>query len=111
MEPPEIDVAQLAARLATGDAVLVDVRRHDEHQEVHLPEAIHIPLDQLADRIDEIPVSDEVLVICRSGGRSAAACEHLIRVGRPAVNVAGGMLAWIDSGRPFQGSAGTSGTA
>ncbi len=109
MEPPEIDVEELADRLVAG-AVLVDVRRLDEHDEAHLPHAIHIPLDQLPDRLDEIPAADEVLVICRSGARSAAACEFLAGGGRGAVNVAGGMLAWIDSGRPFAGS-GTSDSA
>lgn len=107
VEPPEIDVDNLAERLAAG-AVLIDVRRQDEHDESHLPEAILIPLDQLPDRIDEVPEADEVLVICRSGGRSAAACEFLAGSGRPAINVAGGMLAWVDSGRPYGGSLGMS---
>jgi rhodanese-related sulfurtransferase/molybdopterin-guanine dinucleotide biosynthesis protein A len=104
VDTPEIDVDELARRLADG-AVLIDVRRPDEHEEVHLPEARLIPLDQLPDRLDEIPEADEVLVICRSGGRSAAACEFLTGHGVTAVNVAGGMLAWIDSGRPVAGAA------
>lgn len=110
MEPPEISVDDLAQRLAHG-AVLIDVRRSDEHDETHLPEAIHIPLDQLPERVEEVPAADEVFIICRSGGRSAAACEFLIERGTNAVNVTGGMLAWIDSGRPFGGSMGTSQSA
>lgn len=107
MEPPEIGVDELAQRLEQG-AVLIDVRRSDEHDEAHLTEAVLIPLDQLPDRVDEVPAADEVLVICRSGGRSAAACEFLGQQGMTAVNVTGGMLAWIESGRPFGGSMGTS---
>ena len=107
MEAPEIDVDELHERLATG-AVLLDVRRQEEHDEVHIAGAILIPLDQVPDRIDEIPDADEVLVICRSGARSAAACEFLRSNGHRAVNVAGGMLAWVDSGRPVGGAAGTS---
>jgi rhodanese-related sulfurtransferase len=106
VDTPEIDVEELARRLADG-AVLIDVRRQDEHDEAHIPEAILVPLDQLPDRFDEIPAADEVLVICRSGGRSAAACEFLAGNGVTALNVAGGMLAWIDSGRPVGGTAGT----
>jgi rhodanese-related sulfurtransferase len=107
VETAEIDVDELDLRLARG-AVLVDVRRHDEHDEAHIVQAIHIPLDQLPDRIDEVPQSTEVLVICRSGGRSAAACEYLTANGITALNVVGGMIAWIDSGRAVGGAAGTS---
>jgi rhodanese-related sulfurtransferase len=106
VDTPEIDVDELAKRLTAG-AVLVDVRRQEEHDEAHIPQAVLIPLDQVPDRLDEIPDADEVLVICRSGGRSAAACEFLISSGVNAVNVAGGMLAWIDSGRHVGGAAGT----
>lgn len=105
MEPPEIDIESLAQRLSQG-AVLIDVRQADEYEEAHLPEATLIPLNDLPDRVDEIAPGSEVLVICRSGGRSAAACEFLAQQGRTALNVAGGMLAWIDSGRPFAGTVG-----
>jgi rhodanese-related sulfurtransferase len=102
----EIDVEELADRLDRG-AVLVDVRRQDEHDAAHIPAATLIPLDEIPERVDEIPEADEVLVICRSGARSAAACEFLASSGVQAINVAGGMLAWIDSGRPVGGAAGT----
>lgn len=110
MEPPEIGVDELAQRLAEG-AVLVDVRRPDEYDEAHLSEAVLIPLDELPDRVDEVPAASEVLVICRSGGRSAAACEFLGEKGHTAINVTGGMLAWIDSGRPFGGTMGANQSA
>lgn len=103
MEPTEIDVDELAARLDRG-AALIDVRRPDEHEVAHLPEAMLIPLDQVPDRLDDVPPAEEVLVICRSGARSAAACEFLATNGIRAINVAGGMLAWIDSGRPYLGT-------
>ena len=106
MDTPEIDVDELERRLA-GGAVLLDVRRQEEHDEVHIPAAMLIPLDQVPDRLAEVPDADEVLVICRSGGRSASACDFLRSNGVNAVNVVGGMLAWIDSGRPVGGAAGT----
>lgn len=109
VQSPDIDVSELADRLEHA-AVLIDVRNPDEHEEANIAAAILIPLDQLPERIDEIPDADEVLVICRSGGRSAAACEFLAANGRNPVNVSGGMLAWIDSGRDIAGAMGTSPT-
>jgi rhodanese-related sulfurtransferase len=110
VEPREIDVDELAARLEQG-AVLIDVRRQEEHDETHIEQAILIPLDQVPDRLDEVPTDGEVFVICRSGGRSAAACEFLAAQGISAVNVTGGMIAWTGSGRPTGGSMGTGASA
>jgi rhodanese-related sulfurtransferase len=96
---PEIDVDQLAERLDRGDGVLVDVRRPDEWDEAHIDGASLVTLDTLPDRIDELPSSVPLLVICRSGARSAVATKALVGAGYDATNVAGGMLAWIESGR------------
>lgn len=102
---PEIDVTELAARRERG-SFLLDVRQPDEYETGHVPGAVLIPLDQLPARQDEVPADQEVLVICRSGGRSAAAVEALNRAGYRATNVAGGTLAWIDAGLPVvEGSA------
>jgi rhodanese-related sulfurtransferase len=79
--------------------VIVDVRMPDEYEEAHVPGAILLPLPELPDRFGEIPDSDVVHVICRSGARSHKACEFLMAQGRAAVNVAGGTLAWLESGR------------
>ncbi|MGY6499556.1 MAG: rhodanese-like domain-containing protein [Acidimicrobiales bacterium] len=103
MERDQIDVGELAELLDSGVALL-DVRQPDEHDEVNIPAAVLIPLDQLPDRLDDVPGTDEVYVICRSGGRSASACEFLTSSGRSAVNVTGGMLAWVDAGLPVAGS-------
>lgn len=97
-EPREIDVDELAERLALG-ATVVDVREVAEYEEAHVPGAILVPLSELEARVDEIPGDEPVLVICRSGARSARACEFLAPLGRDVTNVAGGTLAWLDSGR------------
>jgi rhodanese-related sulfurtransferase/molybdopterin-guanine dinucleotide biosynthesis protein A len=96
---PEIDIAELARRHA-GGSVVVDVRRQDEYDSGHVPGAVLIPLDQLQARWEEVPVGDEVAVICRTGARSARAVEALNRMGRRTVNVAGGTLAWMEAGNP-----------
>ena len=94
----EITVDELAGRLERG-AVLIDVRQPNEFVEGHVPGAVLIPLNELPDRVDEVPTGREVLVICRSGGRSAMACELLDEQGLSAVNVVGGTLAWVAAGR------------
>ena len=99
MSVPEIDVEALAELHAAG-ATIVDVREPDEYDEAHVPGVQLIPLGEVPERFEEIPSEGTIYVICRSGARSARAAEFLIGQGLEAVNVAGGTLAWIDSGRP-----------
>lgn len=99
MDVPEITVDEAEQRLQGGAPVL-DVREPDEYQNGHVPGAVHIPLGQLPDRLDEVPDGD-LLVICQAGGRSRKAAQFLVGNGRPATNVAGGTGAWIESGRPI----------
>ena len=101
----EINVDQLADLREEG-AVVLDVRSPEEYVEVRVPGVLLIPLPDLADRYGEIPPADTVYVICRSGARSMRASEFLATRGRSAVNVAGGTLAWIESGRPVDSGPG-----
>ncbi len=96
---PEIDVAEAARRRNVGTPIF-DVREPDEYAEGHVPGAPLIPLGTVADRVDEFPPAGEVLVICKSGGRSRQAVELLRSQGIDAVNVAGGTMGWIDAGHP-----------
>jgi rhodanese-related sulfurtransferase len=82
-------------------AFLLDVREPREWVAGHAPEATHVPLGQLVARLDEVPADAEVVVVCRSGGRSAQATAYLNQVGRRAVNLVGGMQAWAGAGRPM----------
>lgn len=97
-----IDVQQ-AATLQSGGALLLDVREADEYAAVHAPGSTLIPLGQLAQRMLELG-SDKnrpILLICRSGRRSAAALKILEQAGYSALqNVEGGMLAWQKMGLP-----------
>ena len=97
-EPREIDVDELAERLAEG-VVVIDVREADEYDSGHVPGALFVPLSELEQRVDEVPSGEPVLVICKSGGRSMRAAEALAGRGRECVNVAGGTMAWMASGR------------
>ena len=102
-EVPEIDVAELATRHAAG-APVYDVREADEYAAGHVPGAQLIPLGTVPERVAEfVPGADsEVLVICKSGGRSLQACGFLREQGIRAVNVAGGTMAWIDAGHAVE---------
>jgi molybdopterin/thiamine biosynthesis adenylyltransferase/rhodanese-related sulfurtransferase len=80
---------------AHPDVVLVDVREPAEFAAGHIAGALHVPVGQLAARLDEIPGDRTPVFICRSGGRSMNACGIALRAGRDAVvNLEGGMLAW-----------------
>ncbi|MGI8756098.1 MAG: rhodanese-like domain-containing protein [Acidimicrobiales bacterium] len=97
MDLPEIDVDEAARRHEAGTAI-VDVREPDEYVDGHVPGAPLVPLATVPDRLDAFEADGEVLVICKSGGRSAQAVEHLRGRGIDAVNVAGGTLGWIRAG-------------
>jgi molybdopterin-guanine dinucleotide biosynthesis protein A len=102
----EIDIDEFVRRRRQGAPVL-DVRQSGEYDDAHVPGAVLVPLDQLPDRLRDVPTGD-LLVICRSGHRSAKAVEFLSSQGRSATNVAGGTNRWIEAGHPVDRGAGSS---
>jgi rhodanese-related sulfurtransferase len=92
-----------ATRLYNDDALVLDVREDKEFAAGHIPKAKHIPLGQLANRIQELEKfkGKPVLVTCRSGQRSARACGMLKKAGFETVyNQAGGIIAWERANLP-----------
>jgi len=100
---PQVDVAFLHARRA-DIPVLVDVRTKKEYDAGHVPGALHLPLQELGDRLGELEVwrGGPVYLICQSGGRSARAQAQLSAAGFTAVNVVGGTGAWKAAGYPLE---------
>lgn len=98
-----------ARRLASGGALLVDVREDEEWAAGHAPEAVHVAMGSVSERIDEIPADRTVLCICRVGGRSGAVAGALAGAGFDVRNVDGGMLAWEQAGLPVVTVAGDAG--
>ncbi len=94
----EITVDQLAEKLAHG-VRLVDVREVDEYESGHIPGALLVVLGTVPDNVETFRGDGPTYVVCKSGGRSMRACEFLIDHGVNTVNVAGGTMAWIQSGR------------
>lgn len=82
-----------------GGARLIDVREPGEYDEGHVPGAILVPLATVPDRLDAFDADGVTYVICRSGARSMKACQIAADEGLEVVNVAGGTLGWIASGR------------
>jgi rhodanese-related sulfurtransferase len=79
--------------------MLLDVRTDAEWADGRIEGSVHIPLDQLMERVDE--VSDKVVCICALGGRSARATAYLLSTGREAINLDGGIEAWAADNRPL----------
>ena len=87
-----------------GDGVvMVDVRRDDEWVSGHVSGAIHIPIDDLMNRFDEVPRDKKLLFICAAGVRSGLACEMAAALGISAdnlFNVEDGTPVWIGKDHP-----------
>jgi rhodanese-related sulfurtransferase len=98
---PEVDPVPASEQLAAG-AVALDVREEDEWNAGRISGAVHVPVGELGAREQEIPRDRRLIVVCRSGSRSAYATEALLRAGYEAENLAGGMKAWRAAGLPLE---------
>ncbi|GMA60335.1 rhodanese-like domain-containing protein [Alicyclobacillus fastidiosus] len=83
-------------RIKRGEALqVIDVREDNEVAAGKIPGAKHIPVGQIPDRMNEIDPNRETIMVCRSGGRSAKACQYLMANGYSKVkNMMGGMNGW-----------------
>ena len=88
------------------NATILDVREDDEWVLGRAAGALHLPLGQLPDRIEELDPDTDYYVICRTGGRSARATDFMVARGYSAINIAGGSGAWLESGRPMEADGG-----
>ncbi len=80
--------------------IILDVRTQEEYSERHLDKALLIPVDELEERIDELPGNKPMIVYCRSGVRSNRAAGILIDNGFTKVYDMGGILGWQEEGLP-----------
>lgn len=97
-----VDTAELLRRLERGDAVVLDVRPEPEYAGGHLPGALHIPLEQLSQRVAELPRDREIVAYCR--GRYCVLAHDAVRLlnanGLTARRAAEGVLEWRVAGIP-----------
>ncbi len=100
--PAEVSITEARKKRDAG-AFILDVRTVEEWDEYHVPGSTLIPIDQLSNRVAEVPKDKEVVVVCRSGNRSATGRDLLLKAGYPQVtSLAGGLKAWRDAGMPVE---------
>ncbi len=92
----EISPVELQARRTAGSApVVVDVREGWELDIARISDVLHIPMNEIPARLGELAADQEIVVMCRSGGRSMQVAQFLERNGfRSVANLTGGILAW-----------------
>lgn len=100
--PPEVGVAE-ALRLIEGGALVVDVRREREWRNHHVPGSVLLPLDELADRAEELPEDRVLIAFCTGGLLSRGAANLLTELGFDAVSLARGLMAWRAAGGALEG--------
>jgi rhodanese-related sulfurtransferase len=101
----EISPAQAYAKFQQG-AFFLDVRSQDEWNQFHVKGSTLIPLDQLPNRLSEVPKDKDVVVMCLSGHRSPSGTAILQQAGYKNVFcLSGGLTAWKAAGYPLEGDA------
>src|ERR1700712_4232694 len=101
-EVPTVEVAQVPDPVPEGLWIL-DVREPVEWQHGRIDGAVHVPMGEIPGRLAELPQDTQLVVVCKVGGRSAQVTAWLQQQGYDAVNLSGGMLEWVASGRPIVG--------
>lgn len=99
----KITPAEYQARFgAHADHILIDVRTPEEFASGHIPGAVNISFDELAQRLNEIPQDKPVVLYCGSGNRSNQAAQILERAGYTQIYDLGGIITWVQQGYPVQ---------
>ncbi len=98
--PAEIPVSEAYTKYQNG-AFFLDVRTQEEWNQFHALNSTLIPLDQLPSRLNEIPKDKEIVVVCRTGNRSAQGRDILLNAGFTQVtSMQGGLTEWQAAGYP-----------
>jgi phage shock protein E len=99
--PDEVDVHTVASIKDQDDVYVIDVREQWEYDDGHIPGVTLIPMNEVPNRLDEIPMDKDVVVTCRSGNRSGQITDYLRQIGFDNVhNMSGGIVAWEAAGYP-----------
>jgi phage shock protein E len=105
-EATSVSAAALSERLGSADApVILDVRTLEEYSSGHVPGAINVPYDQVADRVEEFAAfrDADVVVYCQSGKRASMAAADLKAAGFSRVlDLEGHMQGWKEQGLPLE---------
>jgi rhodanese-related sulfurtransferase/DNA-binding transcriptional ArsR family regulator len=92
----QVSRAELLERIQTGHVTVIDVRPHEEYAAGHIPAAVSVPLDELADHLAELPDNRDIVAYCR--GAYCVLAHEAVRLltdhGRTAMRLVDGMLEW-----------------
>ena len=93
----EVNVLEIKSRFdANENLTIIDIRELDELEICKIEKTIHIPMMEIPNHISEFDKDDELIILCRSGSRSARVCHFLEQKGFNNVkNLNGGILEWI----------------
>ena len=105
MLDPDIDITpeRAQALLASGEAVVVDVREAYERDAGHIEGSRHVELERLAPQAETLPRDQPVIFQCRLGARSAMAARAFRSAGYDAWSLQGGLQLWDERGLPIAG--------
>ena len=98
-----LSAAEALRLINDQEALILDVRDGSEYKEGHIPQARHIPLGALRDRLGELTKAKDkpIVVYCRNGATSQAACAQIKKSGIADVyNLSGGLSAWQEANLP-----------
>ncbi len=90
---PTVSATEARERVRDG-AQLIDVRESSEWNAGHAPQALHLPSGGVMSQVNRLSRTKQIIVVCRSGGRSRAVVKQLRAHGYEAFTMAGGMRAW-----------------
>jgi rhodanese-related sulfurtransferase len=101
--PYNVTVDQTYEAMQSGDVFVLDVREQSEYDAGHIPGVTLIPMNEIPNRLDEIPADQQVIVTCRSGNRSSQVAAYLANAGFDNIhNMEGGIIAWESAGYPVE---------
>lgn len=93
-EVTPVEVEEIIAN--NKDTVIIDVREDEEVANGMIHDALHIPLQQIPEKLTNLNKEKEYILVCRSGGRSMKAALYMEEEGFKVANMVGGMLEWTD---------------
>jgi rhodanese-related sulfurtransferase len=99
----EVDLSpEGVERLVADGAQLIDVRENYEHEAGRIEGDVHIPFDQLTKAAERLDRERPIVFYCRVGNRSGVAAEAFRSAGFDAYHLAGGLVGWVEAGRPLE---------